>query len=174
MIRLTRLLCMLVALAALSAGCGGSEGDESGPGPGAYGLDTGPEKPPAEPERKERKEGFWGVAFGAEGEHGLLIYDLAGHTLYTFDRDTEGKSSCYGACAKAWPPALIEGKPRAGGEAIPAEVGATKRKDGTVQLTYGGHPLYRFSRDRQGEIKGDEIEAFGGEWHAMRPNGEEL
>ena len=119
------------------------------------------------------KKGAWGVVFGAEGEEfGIILYDLSGHTLYTFEKDKGGKSSCYGACAKTWPPALTEGKARAGGEAIPAKVGTTKRKDGTVQLTYAGHPLYTYSRDRSTETTGNGVESFGGEWYAIRPNGE--
>jgi predicted lipoprotein with Yx(FWY)xxD motif len=171
-------LLLLVALAFALGGCGDSE---DGPGPGAYGLQSEKEKAVAREElereveeNRPAKKGFWGVAFGAETEEGMLIVDLSGHTLYTFDVDKGGKSTCYGACAKTWPPALTEGKPRAGGEAMPAKVGATKRKDGTIQLTYAGHPLYRYSRDEQAEVKGNGIEAFGGGWHAIRPSGEEL
>jgi predicted lipoprotein with Yx(FWY)xxD motif len=122
---------------------------------------------------KRPKKEAWGVAFGAEGDPlGLIIYDLAGHTLYTFSKDRGTRSSCYGACAKAWPPALTERKPRAGGEAIAAKVGATKRKDGTVQITYAGHPLYRHAGEKQVEVNGHGAHAFGGEWNAIRPNGE--
>lgn len=119
------------------------------------------------------KKGAWGVAFGAEGaELGIIIYDLAGHTLYTFSKDKGETSHCYGACAKTWPPALTEGKPKAGGEALPGKVGSTKRKDGTVQLTYAGHPLYRYLPDRSPETNGHGRESFGGRWFAIRPNGE--
>ncbi|MFL5872585.1 MAG: hypothetical protein ACJ75T_03785 [Solirubrobacterales bacterium] len=156
------------------AGCGSS--DDGGPGPGAYGLDTGTgteSEKPAPEEPHEREKGAWGVAFGAGTEKlGIILVDLSGHTLYTFEKDRGGKSTCYGSCAKTWPPALTEGKPRAGGAALPAKVGATKRKDGTVQLTYAGHPLYRYSQDRSAEINGNGVESFGGEWYAIRPNGE--
>jgi predicted lipoprotein with Yx(FWY)xxD motif len=176
-------LLAVVALALAIGGCGGSDDSTSGPGPGAYGLDTGNDKPTAtDLEAKEEEEklaarpakGAWGVVFGAGTEEGMLIVDLSGHTLYTFSRDSGGRSSCYGACAKAWPPALTEDEAKPGGSARPAEVGSTKRTDGTIQLTYFGHPLYRYSGDRSSEIEGNEVEAFGGEWRAIRPNGEAL
>lgn len=170
---MTRMICWLsvLALAAIAlAGCGG--GDETTSAQPTVSeksaVDTSAEKQPAEP-----KKGAWGVAFGAEGEElGLILYDLSGHTLYTFDKDKGGTSSCYGACAKKWPPALTEEKPEARGEASAALVGAIKRKDGTRQLTYAGHPLYTFSGDRQVETNGHRVTAFGGEWYAIRPNGE--
>lgn len=172
MTRTNYTILLLVGLAAAIGGCGGSDDGEDGPGPGAYGIGT--VKEVTEVEDKPPKKGAWGVVFGAEGDHGVILYDLSGHTLYAFDGDEGGKSTCYGACARTWPPALTEGEARAGGSALPGKVGTTKRMNGTIQLTYGGRPLYRYSRDKQVDIKGNEIEAFGAEWHAMRPNGEEL
>lgn len=177
MTRHNYVLLLLVALAFAAAGCGGDS--EDGPGPGAYGLQSEEERAVAqeeaeqeEEENRPAKKGFWGVAFGAGTEEGMLIVDLAGHTLYTFDMDKGGKSTCYGACAKAWPPALTEDKARAAGAAQPGKVGTTKRRDGTIQLTYAGHPLYRYSRDKQADLNGNGVEAFGGTWYAIRPNGE--
>jgi predicted lipoprotein with Yx(FWY)xxD motif len=167
--RVVQLVCLLAAIAI--AGCGDSDSTSDSIATGAS-----PKAPAAKTEdtaiRRPKKEA-WGVAFGAEGEElGIIIYDLAGHTLYTFSKDRGTHSSCYGACAKAWPPALTERKPRAGGEAIAAKVGATKRKDGTVQLTYAGHPLYRHAGEKQVEVNGNGAHAFGGVWYAIRPSGE--
>lgn len=181
MTRTSYLLLLLTALAiAAMAGCGGSE--DEGPGPGAYGLQRGDEKSASrelEEEEIEKIEarpekGEWGVVFGAGTEDGMLIVDLSGHVLYTFDLDKGGKSACYGACAEAWPPALTEDKAKPGGSAQPDEVGTTKRSDGTIQLTYAGQPLYRYSRDKSGEASGNGVEAFGGEWRAIRPSGEKM
>lgn len=166
------LLCLLAALVISLAGCGDGGGSDS-----IGASESGTTDPAAEDEATEEedrpKKGSWGVAFGAEGDPlGLIIYDLAGHTLYTYSKDQGGKSSCYGACAKTWPPALTEGETRAGGEAVAAKVSTTKRRDGTVQITYAGHPLYRYSGDKQVEVKGHGRESFGGMWFAIRPNGE--
>jgi len=163
-------LCLLAVLAIAIVGCGGGDSpaatETSGTtaAPAAETEDTAEHRP---------KKEAWGVAFGAEGEElGIIIYDLAGHTLYTFSKDRDGTSHCYGACAKAWRPALTEGKPRAGGEALAGKVGSTKRKDGTVQLTYAGHPLYRHAGEKQVEVNGNGAHAFGGVWFAIRPSGE--
>src|SRR5258706_7110801 len=34
---------------------------------------------------------------------GSYMTDFAGMTLYTFDKDTAGVSTCYGGCAQIWP-----------------------------------------------------------------------
>ncbi|HSS42908.1 MAG TPA: hypothetical protein VLK37_10230 [Solirubrobacterales bacterium] len=159
-------LCLLAALAVAAAGCGES----------TSGVATGENPTPTTttaPETSDQpKKGAWGVVFAAEGEPlGLILYDLSGHTLYTFSKDQGGASSCYGACAKTWPPALTEGKPRAEG-VPPSKVGTTKREDRTVQLTYAGHPLYTYAPDKSSEVKGNGAHAFGGEWSAIRPSGE--
>lgn len=166
-------LCLLVTLAIAVAGCGGGDStpmdtgaSESSGDPG--GKRAGEEKPPVRP-----RKGAWGAVFGAQSaDLGIILFDLSGHTLYRFSKDNGSVSSCYGACAKRWPPALSEGKLRA--VDVPDElVRTTKRRDGTDQLTFDGHPLYTFSGDRQGDANGHEAEAFGGRWYAMRRNGED-
>jgi predicted lipoprotein with Yx(FWY)xxD motif len=168
----TRRTCaffFLVALAVAVIGCG----SDAGNGATSPSVTSAPASDDSSSNSDKPERGAWGVAFGAEGEElGLILYDLSGHTLYTFSKDKGGTSSCYGACAKKWPPALTEEKPEARGEAVAAKVGATKRKDGTRQLTYAGQPLYTFSGDKQADTNGNGVTAFGGEWHAIRPNGE--
>ena len=63
----------------------------------------------------------------------------------------------------------------AGGEgASAAKLGTTKRKDGSVQVTYAGHPLYTYAPDKKpGEANGNDIDSFGAEWYALQGNGEE-
>jgi predicted lipoprotein with Yx(FWY)xxD motif len=52
-------------------------------------------------------------------------------------------------------------------------LGTTERKDGTMQVTYNGHPLYTFAEDKKpGEAKGNDFKAFGAQWYALMPNGE--
>jgi predicted lipoprotein with Yx(FWY)xxD motif len=165
----TYALGLLLATVIAVAGCGGDEAASTEPsGKNTTVSSTNTKKQRAEPEK-----GAWGVVFGAESvELGIILFDLSGHTLYTFDKDKGGTSSCYGACAKKWPPALTEGKPEGRGVVQAAKVGATMRKDGTRQLTYAGHPLYTFSGDGSAYTNGNGVTAFGGEWHAIRPNGE--
>ena len=43
---------------------------------------------------------------------GRIVVDSRGKTLYMWSHDRRAKSSCYGACARAWPPLVTRGKPR--------------------------------------------------------------
>ena len=104
----------------------------------------------------------------------MVLVDSNGMTLYDFHKDKGGESSCYGACAQAWPPLLTEGEPQVGDGASASKLGTTKRNDGTLQVTYAGHPLYTFVQDQKpGEANGNDISAFGAEWYALQGNGEE-
>jgi predicted lipoprotein with Yx(FWY)xxD motif len=102
----------------------------------------------------------------------MVLVDAEGFTVYSFAKDSGTTSSCYGPCAEAWPPVIASGKPEAGEGAMAAELGTTKRKDGTMQVTYAGHPLYTFVEDSSpGEANGNGSTAFGGEWNALDEGG---
>src|SRR6266487_6433237 len=103
---------------------------------------------------------------------GRIIVDSHGRTLYLWAHDTRGKSTCYGACASYWPPLITRGKPRASSGARSALLGTTRRRDGKMQVTYHGHPLYRFSGDvRAGQTAGEGLTDFGGRWYAVSAAG---
>jgi predicted lipoprotein with Yx(FWY)xxD motif len=105
---------------------------------------------------------------------GKVIVDSRGMTLYDFHKDKGTTSACYGECAVAWPPLLTAGEPKAEGGAEGSLLGTTKRKDGTLQVTYDGHPVYGFVEDKKpGETNGNDFEGFGAQWYALMPNGEE-
>jgi predicted lipoprotein with Yx(FWY)xxD motif len=98
---------------------------------------------------------------------GPIVVDASGHTLYRFDKDTpgSGSSACTGACAAAWPAALVSGAPTAG-PGLTGTLGVITRADGTRQISLDGHPLYRYAGDQNpGDTMGD---GFGGIWHAER------
>ncbi|HEY1318452.1 MAG TPA: hypothetical protein VGF10_14610 [Gaiella sp.] len=106
---------------------------------------------------------------------GKVVVDSRGRTLYLFEADRKGKSACYGACAKAWPPVLVAGKPKAGPGARATLLGVVMRKDGKEQVTYRGHPLYRFFKDTaRGQVKGQGLDFYGGEWYVLTPAGVKL
>ena len=106
---------------------------------------------------------------------GKIVVDARGRSLYLFEADHKGKSACYGACAQAWPPVLVSGKPKAGPGARAALLGVLMRKDGKQQVTYRGHPLYRFFKDtKSGQVKGQGLDFFGGEWYVLTPAGIKL
>jgi len=104
--------------------------------------------------------------------YGKVLFDGNGRVLYLFGRDRGTHSTCSGACAKAWPPFLTKGAPRAGAGVTRALLGTTRRRDGGVQATYAGHPLYHFQGDtKPGQIKCQNVSNFGGLWLVVRPNG---
>lgn len=104
-------------------------------------------------------------------EFGRVVADRKGEALYLFDREDNGKSECYGACAKAWPPLLTKGKPRAIAGANPKLLGTTKRRNGKLQVTYAGQPLYYYVHDAPGTILCHDVPEFGGTWLVVKPNG---
>jgi predicted lipoprotein with Yx(FWY)xxD motif len=158
-------LALIAVLAC--AGCG----DSSSSG-GAYGSSD----ESTEPTSNEDSGGSAVAIVSATtvGGLGKVIVDSKGFTLYDFHKDKGGKSACYGACAKVWPPLLTEGKPQVGEGAMASKLGTTKRKDGSQQVTYAGWPLYTYEADEKpGEANGNDIDSFGAEWYALQPSGEE-
>jgi predicted lipoprotein with Yx(FWY)xxD motif len=103
---------------------------------------------------------------------GKVLVDAEGMTVYLFTPDKGSTSVCYGGCESAWPPVTAEGKPTAGEGAMSSALGTTKRKDGSLQVTYEGHPLYTFVGDKgSGEANGQESE---GTWFVMDEAGSEV
>ena len=95
---------------------------------------------------------------------GKVLAAANGRTLYLFTAERGKKSACYGQCAAYWPP-LIAQTPTAGTGLKASLVGTTKRKDGRLQVTYGGHPLYFFGEDEKaGDVNGQGFVHFGGAW----------
>jgi len=106
---------------------------------------------------------------------GRILADARGHTLYLFEADKGKKSACYGKCATAWPPLTTTAKPVAGTGAKASLLGTTKRRDGRLQVTYGGHPLYFFYKDtKAGQTSGENLDFFGGEWYALSAAGRKV
>ena len=106
---------------------------------------------------------------------GKILVDSHGRTLYLFAKDTGPSSTCYGACAAAWPVLTTNAKPLAGTGVSAAKLGATRRTDGVTQVTYNGHPLYYYVADTApGQTTGQAISQFGAEWDALSPAGDKV
>ncbi|WP_051864374.1 phosphatase PAP2 family protein [Streptosporangium roseum] len=106
---------------------------------------------------------------------GKILADGQGRTLYLFEADKGTSSTCYSACATAWPPLTTTGKPQAGSGASPALLGTTARTDHTTQVTYNGHPLYYFVTDvKPGDITGQGVDSFGAKWYVLNPKGNKI
>ena len=85
-----------------------------------------------------------------------------GMTLYTFDKDSGGKSVCNGPCATNWPPVLVDAN-----AAVSGDYSVVTRDDGKRQLAYKGKPLYFWSKDsKPGDKTGDGF--LNNAWHVIK------
>jgi predicted lipoprotein with Yx(FWY)xxD motif len=169
-------LITVAAAVAIAAGCGasGSSGSSSASSSGgsAYGggasYGGGSTKPVSAQATAAASTAKIAVA------HGHLV-DAKGRTLYLFEKDKTAKSTCSGACAVAWPPSTTSGKPKAGHGAKAKLLKTSKRSDGGTQVTYNGHPLYRYIGDtKAGQTNGQGINGFGAKWYMMNAGGKKI
>lgn len=108
----------------------------------------------------------------AGSEFGEVLFDGAGQAIYLFDQEPTATPVCYDECAVAWPPVLTDGTPVAA-EGVDADaLGTTPRTDGSVQVTYGGHPLYFYAHEGPNEVRCHNVRGFDGLWFALSPAGE--
>ena len=150
----------VAALALAVSGCGGSSDSRQTASYGAPGA-TAP----------TNSSGAASVGL-ASTNLGKILVDGQGRTLYLWEADTGTASTCSGACASAWPPLTTEGQPVAGQGVSAAELGTTKRHDGTTEVTYNGHPLYTFSGDSApAQTAGQGSDGFGAEWYVLSATG---
>jgi predicted lipoprotein with Yx(FWY)xxD motif len=153
----TRAIVGIGAAALALAACGGGYGSDE-PSTAADGRDAA-----AAPEAAAD-------APVGQGDTGLgtVLVDAEGLTLYGLTDDTDGVSTCDGACAEAWPPLTVDGPD------LPAGLDSglysvVERSDGTFQLVAGEWPLYRFAGDAApGDTNG---QGSGGVWFAVAPDG---
>ncbi len=97
----------------------------------------------------------------AKVQNGMLVGDK-GMTLYTFDKDSGGKSACNGPCATNWPPFMAPASAKAEGD-----WSIVTRDDGAKQWAFKGKPVYYWSKDKAaGDKTGD---GYNNVWHAAKP-----
>lgn len=107
------------------------------------------------------------------GDLGTILVDGDGRTLYLFEKDQGGKSSCSGACAQEWPPYTTKGDPQAGDGVDASQLSTTNRDDGSTQVVYADHPLYYYAGDASpGDVTGNGLSLFGARWYALDTGGE--
>lgn len=103
---------------------------------------------------------------------GDILFDGRGYVLYAFTRDPRGKSVCGGPCARAWPPYVVKSRLHAGAGVARNRLATTRRRDGSLQLTYADRPLYYYIGDRRpGQILCQNVSEFGGVWRVVRASG---
>ncbi|HSP09354.1 MAG TPA: hypothetical protein VLU92_07135 [Candidatus Dormibacteraeota bacterium] len=157
----------VIALAALTAACGGST-------PTAYypGAAPSPSPSPAASSAATPAASGTTIAVATNTSLGRILVDGKGMTVYLFAADTGPTSTCYTSCATVWPPVLTDGAPQAGAGADKSLLGTTTRTDGKVEVTYAGHPLYYFIKDKAaGDTTGQGVNGFGAYWWVMSASG---
>lgn len=164
-----------VAVAALLAGCGSSSSSSSSTAASTPATTASTQSTAASTAGSAAS----GPGVSVESKHAKLGTILAAGpkklTVYMFEADKGTTSSCSGACAKVWPPVTTSGAPTAAGSAVIADLGTTKRSDGTEQVTYKGHPLYFYDDDKDaGDAYGQGSKAFGASWYVLKPSGSKL
>ncbi|RAV18349.1 hypothetical protein DQP55_02535 [Mycolicibacterium sp. GF69] len=184
--RMTAATCTSILTASVFAltGCSALENQEtnsaaaSSTAASATALRTEQTAPaPDPPPSVERKLPIGDVSLGIDdrGDLGEIVVDSTGRTLYVFSADGPSDPTCYGECADTWLPLLADADP-AGGTGIDVAAARTvPRRDRGEQVTYRGHPLYRYAGDTTDrDAKGQGLDMFGGEWHVLTKFGEPL
>jgi predicted lipoprotein with Yx(FWY)xxD motif len=168
-------ILMVTGLLAL-AGCGGD--DDSGASQEQRSQEEAAMKKEDAAMKKEAATKKDGVAMAAgtiitlgDSEFGEMLFDSRKQAIYIFENDSKGKTVCYGECAEAWPPVLTKGEPRAGDGVNASLLGTVKRRDGKLQVTYAGKPLYLYSHEGPGEVRCHNVDLNGGFWWVIGPDG---
>jgi predicted lipoprotein with Yx(FWY)xxD motif len=152
----------LAAGALLAAGCG----QESRPAPTA----TQPARTTATAPAAPKPATGTRITL-ASSEFGKVLFNGRGQAIYLFAKEKSSRPECYGDCAAAWPPVYSNGTPRAGPGIRADLLGTTKRRDGRLQVTYGGHPLYFYANEGRREVRCHNVFLNGGLWLVVRADG---
>ena len=139
------------------AGCGDDDSTTSKPKP------ENPSK--AKPDAKGAT-----ITLG-NSPYGSMLFDSSKRAIYIFEKDPRGQTACYGECAEAWPPVYTDGTPQAGKGVKDSLLGTVKRRDGRMQVTYAGKPLYLYAHEGPGEVRCHNVNLNGGLWWVVGPDG---
>jgi predicted lipoprotein with Yx(FWY)xxD motif len=113
-----------------------------------------------------------GTKITARGsQFGTMLWGPKRQAVYVFQRDGRNRSRCYGACAKAWPPVYTSVKPVAGDGVRRSLLGTTRRRNGRLQVTYNGRPLYFYAHEGPGQVLCHNVNLNGGLWWVIGPDG---
>jgi predicted lipoprotein with Yx(FWY)xxD motif len=157
-----RALTVTLLFATLLAACGSTKSSSTTAGAGGSGTTAAATATTA-------AAGMATVSVGTATKVGQVLVDKDGHTLYTFDPENTGKIVCASGCTSLWPPLTVTGGQPVAGPGV-SGLATVSRPEGSTQVTFNGHPLYRFANDTApGQAKGDGF--GGGIWHAAKAPG---
>jgi predicted lipoprotein with Yx(FWY)xxD motif len=106
-----------------------------------------------------------------KSQFGTMLFNSKRQAIYVFGADSRRRSNCYGDCARLWPPVYTKGKPRAGSGVKASLLGTAKRRDGRLQVTYAGRPLYYYVHEGPGQVLCHNVNLNGGIWKVVAPSG---
>jgi predicted lipoprotein with Yx(FWY)xxD motif len=164
-----RTLTLAIAAALALAACGDDDAPSASDRRAADRSDPQPAaEPAAQPAAKVRKGTRIHVG---DSQFGTMLFGPRDQAIYLFERDSKGKTVCYGQCARAWPPVLTKGKPRAAKGVRKSLLGTVRRRNGKRQVTYAGKPLYYYAHEGPGQVLCHNVNLNGGFWWVVAPNG---
>jgi predicted lipoprotein with Yx(FWY)xxD motif len=105
---------------------------------------------------------------------GKILVDTSGFTVFRFSKDTGKKNTCVASreCSRTWPALTSSGKPTAGPGVNASLLSTIRLPNGSTQVTYAGHPLYRYAlASERAETSYVGVQQFGGKWYAVSATG---
>jgi predicted lipoprotein with Yx(FWY)xxD motif len=159
---------LLVVAALLVAGCGGGD-DDSAASDTSAGQATKDQATTTNDDAARENRGV--TITLRDSQFGPMLFDSNRQAIYVFERDRPYQTVCYGDCAEAWPPVVSEGAPRAAKGVRGAILGTIKRRDGGMQVTYAGKPLYFYAHEDAGVVLCHNVNLNGGFWWAIGADG---
>jgi len=166
----------LVALGAIAvpvAGCGSDDSSSDSTATASTPTTTTTAATDTKPEADASAKK--GVSIKVQNSNfGRMIFNGSGQAIYLFTKEKGKTPRCYGTCAKAWPPVLTRGEPRARKGVQQSKLDTVKRRDGKMQVTYGGHPLYYYVDDPVNQVLCQDVFEFGGTWYVVAPSGKAI
>jgi predicted lipoprotein with Yx(FWY)xxD motif len=105
---------------------------------------------------------------------GKVLVENSGFTVFRFTRDASNKNACMSIskCSQTWPSLTTTGTPTAGPGVKASLLSTIRLSNGSQQVTYAGHPLYRYSlAGEAGETSYVGATEFGGTWDGVSASG---
>jgi predicted lipoprotein with Yx(FWY)xxD motif len=173
---MTRFAMLLAAGALAVAGCGDDEAATSSAGAPEAAMEKDDAAMKKDGAAMKKDDTAMASARGTtitvrNSEFGRMLFDRNKQAIYIFENDRRNRTVCYGECAEAWPPVYTKGKPRAGKGVRQSLLGTVKRRDGRLQVTYAGKPLYFYDHEGPGEVRCHNVDLNGGFWWVLGPDG---
>jgi len=164
-----RVLAVLILAGAVAvAGCGG---DEDEPASSQVPKPETTQAPRTETAKVAEPRPAGTAITLRDSEFGSMLFDSKRQAIYIFERDPKNETVCYGECAEAWPPVLTKGEPKAAEGVDESLLGTVERRDGSLQVTYAGQPLYFYAHESPGEVRCHNVDLNGGLWWVVGPDG---